>query len=298
MIPQVNGDSIALVQDTEIGHSQEEEQSDSELGEMEEKELKNSRIKKCIILALLFGFVIFVIVDSTTNQYIKTGIDEFLEWIENNPAPGFFVFVLVYFVATVLFIPGSILTLGAGFVFGSSFGLGVGVAVASLSVFVGASMGAIASFLLGRYLLRDWVKKLTSKYTICEALDVAFREKGFRIMALLRLSPIIPFNAINYIAGVTALSLRNYALALTAILPGTILYVFLGASAGTLTDNASSGDDATVTIIVVVSGVVFGVLAIAFTSYYAKKELNKIVAVRQAQQEAAQGVDGTSGNVC
>merc|ERR1712038_548869 len=185
-------------------------------------------------------------------------------------------------IATVLFIPGSILTLGAGFVFANAFGLGVGVLLGTLSVFLGASAGATIAFLFGRYLFRDSVQGLTKKYAIFEALDAALEEKGLRIMTLLRLSPIIPFNAINYIAGVTAISLRDYVLAMFAILPGSILYVFLGASAGSLAESASSGDNVTITIIVVVIGVVFGVAAIVATSYYAKKELNRVIAARQA----------------
>ena len=118
-------------------------------------------------------------------------------------------------------------------------------------------------------------------YKILKALDTALGSKGFRIMALLRLSPIVPFNVINYVAGVTAIGWKEYALALIAILPGTVLYVFLGASAGSLADSAGSGNNGTVTIVVIVVGVVFGVFAIGLTSYYAKKELNKIA----AQQE-------------
>ena len=189
--------------------------------------------------------------------------------------------MVVYLVATVLFVPGSILTLGAGFVFANAFGLGPGVLLGSLSVFFGASAGAIVSFILGRYLLRDWVKTLTKKYAVFEALDVALEEKGFRIMALLRLSPIIPFNAINYIGGVTAISLGAYCLSLVAILPGTVLYVFLGASAGSLADSSGSGDNSTVTIAVVVVGAVFGIFAIFVTSYYAKKELNRVIEARE-----------------
>ena len=95
-------------------------------------------------------------------------------------------------------------------------------------------------------------------------------------MTLLRLSPIIPFNAVNYIVGVTSISFLNYCLALFAILPGTILYVFLGASAGSLADSANSDDNQLVTIIVVVVGAVFGIFAIVLTSMYAKRELNKV----------------------
>ena len=93
----------------------------------------------------------------------------------------------VYIVATVLFIPGSILTLGAGFVFGMALhGLGVGVLVGTLSVVIGASIGAIISFLLGRYLLLDQVMKLSKKYAIFEALNVALETNVLKIFILLR----------------------------------------------------------------------------------------------------------------
>jgi uncharacterized membrane protein YdjX (TVP38/TMEM64 family) len=270
-------DSAATTASDEVG---------PELTEEEFKARRTSRNKKIMLGLLLVAFVIFVIIDALTTGFVRSGIDSFLAWIEANPAPGFFVFMIVYFVATILFVPGSILTLGAGFVFANAFGLGVGVLLGALSVFFGASAGAILSFLLGRYLLRDWVKTLTKKYAIFEALDAALVQKGFRIMALLRLSPIIPFNAINYIAGVTAVSLRDYCLSLIAIVPGTTLYVFLGASAGSLTDSASSGDHTTVTIVVVVVGAILGVGAIILTSYYAKKELNRVIAEREASTTA------------
>jgi len=238
-------------------------------------------IKKIAIAVVLIGFIVYVIIDSLTTQNVKKGIDIFFTWIEINPAAGLFAFMGVYFVATVLFIPGSILTLGGGFVFSNAFGLGLGVLMATVAVFVGASLGATAAFLLGRYLLRDWVQKLTTKYPVFEAIDSALQEKGFRIMALIRLSPLIPFNALNYITGVTAVSFGANTVALVAILPGTILYVFLGASAGSLADSASSGSNSVVRIVSIVVGIVFGILGIAVTSYYAKKELNKVTSRRE-----------------
>jgi len=255
---------------------------DNEMTEEEKSKLRKGRKVKIIIGILLVAFIIYVIIDSTTTGYIRTGVTSFLEWIEANPIPGFFIFMVVYFFATVFFFPGSILTLGAGFVFANAFGLGLGVLLGTLSVFFGAASGATMSFILGRYLLRDSVAGLTKKYVIFEALDSALSEKGLRIMILLRLSPIIPFNAINYISGVTAISLRAYIIAMIAMLPGTVLYVFLGASAGSLTDSASSGENSTVTIIVIVVGVVFGFAAVGVTSYYAKKELNRVVEARKA----------------
>lgn len=243
---------------------------------------------KLVIGLLLLGFVAFVILDSLTNRYVRDGIDSFLDWIEENSVEGIFLFVLVYFAATILFIPGSILTLGAGFVFASSFGLGLGLVIGVFAVFLGASLGATASFFIGRYLLRDQATKLTKKYAVFEALDVALQENGLKILVLLRLSPIVPFNAINYICGVTAVSIRDYILALFAILPGTTLYVFLGASAGSLSDSASSGDDSTVTITVVVLGIVLGFIAIWISARYARKELNRVLEQRRAESEQSE----------
>lgn len=265
----------------------EQSQITTELTEQQQPcQRRRSCYAKIAVAAILAAFIIFVIVDSQTNQHVRNGITIFLEWIEENPGAGVVAFMLVYFVATILFIPGSILTLGAGFVFSASFGsLGVGILLGTISVFFGASGGAVGSFLLGRYLFRDSVGILSKRYSVFEALDKALAEKGLRIMVLLRLSPIIPFNVINYVAGVTAISFWSYVLALFAIIPGTVLYVFLGASAGSLADSANSGDNLTVTIIVIVVGIIFGFLAIALTSYYAKKELNRVVASRQAEIE-------------
>lgn len=249
------------------------------------KERRRLNIRRVAIGLLLVGFVVFVIIDSSTTGYIRSGINNLLDWIKEHPIQGWFVFSFVYFVATILFIPGLILTLGAGFVFGNAFHLGLGVVLGTMSVFLGASAGATVSFLLGRYLLRDWVIGLTQRYAIFAALDSALEEKGFRIMVLLRLSPIIPFNAINYIAGVTSLSLRDFVLSLWAIVPGTALYVFLGASADSLMESATPGASKAVSIAIVVCGVILGVGAIFLTSYYAKKELNRILAERQCVQD-------------
>lgn len=141
---------------------------------------KRARIKKILIGLTLVALVIFVIIDSTSNRYVAKGIQTFLEWFEKNPVAGLFAFMGVYFLATVLFIPGSILTLGAGFVFANAFGLGWGVLLATVSVFFGAVAGDITSFLLGRYLLRDWVQGWTQKYPIFKAIDKGEKHRTMR----------------------------------------------------------------------------------------------------------------------
>jgi uncharacterized membrane protein YdjX (TVP38/TMEM64 family) len=242
---------------------------------------------KLMIGLVLLALVTFVIIDSSTTGYVRSAVSNFLEWIETHAVAGIFLFIMVYFIATVFFIPGSLLTLGAGFVFASAFGLGPGVALGTLVVFTGAASGALAAFLLGRYLLRDAVGRLSTKYAVFQALDQALIGNGLKIFILLRLSPIVPFAALNYVAGVTAVSLRDYAIALFAILPGTLLYVFLGASTGSLADNAngSSGQSPTLTIVVIVVGVVLGVAAVYLTTRYARQELNRILAERNQEAQ-------------
>jgi uncharacterized membrane protein YdjX (TVP38/TMEM64 family) len=177
---------------------------------------------------------------------------------------------------SVLFIPG--LTIASGFIFAHAFGLGPGVLLGTVSSFCGAYAGATVSFLLGRYLFRDWAKSLTKKYTYFEALDICMVDKGLYIMALLRLSPLVPFTINNYLAGVTSISLWTNAIALLCILPGTVLYVFLGASAGTLYDSASN---TYFTIAVLVVGVIMGIATIWLTSYYTKRALNQVIEAKQ-----------------
>lgn len=99
-------------------------------------------------------------------------------------------------------------------------------------------------------------------------------------MVLLRLSPIIPFNTLNYISGVTAVSYPAYVWSLFAILPGTILYVFLGAIASSLAESALSGRSNVAQIVSIICGLTFGILGIGLTSFYAKKELNKVIKIQ------------------
>lgn len=222
---------------------------------------------------------------------LRPSMMRFYNGLNSTPFLVFFCFVAVYLIATVFFIPGSVLTLAAGYIFSETFSFGIGIAIASLAVFLGASAGAIIAFILGRYILRDWVGELTKKYPIFEAIDAAMKENGFRIMALLRLSPIIPFNALNYISGLTGISLSAYSSACFAILPGTVVYVLLGASAGSIADSSSSGNNDVVRVTTIVVGVVFGFLAIVVASYYAKLELNKIIERQNDDLENSNATD-------
>lgn len=138
------------------------------------------------------------------------------------------VFVGIYIVATVALVPGSVLTLGGGIIFG--------VLEGSLYVFVGATAGATLAFLIGRYLARSFVAKRIEGNDRFRAIDQAVGEAGFQIVLLTRLSPVFPFTLLNYAYGLTQVRLQDYVLASVGMIPGTVLYVYIGSLFGSLTD--------------------------------------------------------------
>jgi uncharacterized membrane protein YdjX (TVP38/TMEM64 family) len=149
-----------------------------------------------------------------------------LEWVNDLGTVGAIAFIGIYILATVAFLPGSLLTLGAGVVFGVGLG--------SLYVFIGATLGATAAFLVGRYLVRSWVSQKIADNLKFRAIDEAVSREGFKIVLLTRLSPVFPFNLLNYAYGVTGVSLKDYVLASIGMIPGTIMYVYIGSLAGSI----------------------------------------------------------------
>ena len=161
-------------------------------------------------------------------------LHELLRWIVGLGWTAPLVFVPSYVVASVLFIPGSILTLSAGFLLGMVRG--------SVYVSIAATLGATVAFLIGRYAARQWVATWLASYPGFRAVDEAVAHEGWKIVALTRLSPLFPFNLLNYVFGLTNVRVRDYVIASWAgTLPGTIVYVYLGSLAGDLT-RAATGE--------------------------------------------------------
>ncbi len=154
-------------------------------------------------------------------------------WVAGLGPWGPVVFGLIYVAAVVLLVPASVLTLIAG----ALFGLGVGTIVVSLS----STLGAALSFLIARYLARDAIARRLSQTPRFAAIDRAIAENGWKIVAMLRLSPAVPFNIQNYLYGLTGIRFWPYVLtSWIAMLPGTFLYVYLG-HAGRIGLEAASG---------------------------------------------------------
>jgi uncharacterized membrane protein YdjX (TVP38/TMEM64 family) len=133
-------------------------------------------------------------------------------------------FVVGYILATVAFIPGSLLTLAAGAIFG--------IALGTVTVFAGAVLGSAAAFLLARTVARAAIERRIEGDARFAAIDEAVARDGRRIVFLLRLSPAFPFNLMNYALGLTRVRFVDYLVASVGMLPGTLLYVYTGKLAG------------------------------------------------------------------
>ncbi len=180
------------------------------------------RILWLFAIALFLAFLIL----ATKSSYIQDVLRTVLIQIQDLGWWGPVAFIVTYNLATVLFIPGSVLTLGGGVIFGLWWG--------SIYVFVAATLGATFAFLIGRYLSRDRVVRYMEAHPKFKALDRAVSQQGLKIVFLTRLCPLLPFNLLNYALGITQVSLKDYVLGSFGMIPGTILYVYSGSLVGDL----------------------------------------------------------------
>lgn len=175
-------------------------------------------------LVLAAGLVLAVVV-AARGLETRALLESALAWITDLGPWGLAIFVLLYVAATVLLLPAVALTLGAGALFG--------VVWAFVIVTLSATLGAVAAFLVGRYLARDWVARRVAASARLVAVDEAVAREGWKIVALTRLSPAFPFVLLNYAFSLTRVPLRHYVLAtFVGMMPGIALYAYLGSLAG------------------------------------------------------------------
>ncbi len=197
-----------------------------------------------------------------------------LDWIGKLGPWGLVIFAGLYVVATVLFVPGSVLTLGAGAVFG--------VVPGSVCVSVSATLGATAAFLVGRYLARDAIARKIEKHDKFASIDRAVANEGWKIVLLTRLSPVFPFTLLNYAFGLTRVKLSHYVLtSWLGMIPGTVMYVYLGSLV-----NVGAGHRQRTTVEWVLYGVglLATVIVTVFVTRLARRALAKKIGSNKTEQ--------------
>jgi len=262
-------------------------------------------LKICLGFTLCFC-MLFVVLDYSIPglHRIQHMLNLFLAWAEMHPTAGIMYFILIYFICTMIFVPGSVLCFGGGLVFGRAFGQIIGVVVASCGVFIAASGSACASFLIGRYVFQGLARSFLNKYPKMKAIDKAIEVQGLKIMFLLRLSPVIPYGPLSYSLGLTSVCFRDYVLSLFGMIPDTVAISFIGSSVEQLwtkdpvnsqtspvdvssTHQQQTASVQTLQIVSVVAGIISTVFAVVLLTVYANRALGK--AVQDVKRERKSG---------
>ncbi len=193
-----------------------------------------------------------------------------MEWVASQGAAGAAIFVVIYVSATLAAFPASLLTLGAGAV----YGLGVGFVLVS----AGSTLGATLAFFIARYAARDWIARRIESSPKFKALDDGVSEEGWKIVLLTRLSPVFPFNLQNYGYGLTRIPAVHYVLASwIGMIPGTLMYVYLGHAAGSLAQaGAESGTRSPAQWALLVVGLLATVAVTVLVTRIARRKLAEV----------------------
>lgn len=241
--------------------------------------MKTSTVLRIVLGGLMAAAIIAGLALLPVNEYLGRT----LEWVRSMGVWGPVFLAAVYTIACVFFVPGSVLTLGAGFLFG--------VVRGTIAVSVGSVLGATAAFLVGRTLLRGWIEKKITAYPRFQAIDRAIGQEGFKIVLLVRLSPIFPFNLLNYAFGLTRVSLGRYVLASwLGMLPGTLMYVYVGSALKSLAEVAAgTAEGGTVQSAFFVVGLVMTLVATVVITRVAKRALDEAVDTHTEPQPGLAG---------
>ena len=183
---------------------------------MLEVKMKKSGVSVGRVVLLAAAVVGLILLGRQGGAYIPI----FAEWVKGLGVWGPVAFIAGYVVAAVLFIPGSLLTLAGGAIFGLTKGVVI--------VFLAAVLGSSAAFLVSRYVARSSIERRLAGNARFAAMDRAVGAQGRKIVFLLRLSPVFPFTLLNYGLGLTNVRFVDYVVASIGMLPGTLLYVYYG----------------------------------------------------------------------
>ncbi len=191
------------------------------------------RLVKFLLPALVLAGLVIAYRTLPVREWLA-GESGLITRIEGLGPAGWAIFIAVYILLTVLAGPAWLFTMAAGLV----FGLGRGTVLVS----IGSVLGATAAFLLGRYLAREAIAGKVAGNPRFRSIDAAVAERGFYIVLLTRLSPVFPFTLLNYAYGLTGVSLGKYFFASwIGMLPGTVMYVYLGSLGQAVTREADTG---------------------------------------------------------
>jgi uncharacterized membrane protein YdjX (TVP38/TMEM64 family) len=237
--------------------------------------MKKADTLRALALLTLVGAAVAGLIVLSVNKPLREALGESLGWFRGW-VWGPVVFAAVY-ALTCLVLPGSLITLAAG----SLFGVVVGTVVVSAASVTGASL----AFWLGRTLARSLIEKRLAGNPRFRALDQAVAVGGFKIVLLTRLSPLFPFTLLNYAFGLTKVRFRDYVLASwIGMLPGTVMYVYLGSTVKELADVATGNvEGGSARLVLFFVGLAATVAVTVYVTRLARRALRQAVPVPETE---------------
>jgi len=229
--------------------------------------------------------VVIIAVGVTCFMLLPKGlVSDAIQWIRGMGPWGAVLLALLFIPESILMIPGSILTLGAGYLFG--------VVEGTIAASIGSVAGATLAFLIARTLGRGFVERRMTNHPKFAAIDRAVAKSGFKIVLLIRLSPIIPFNVTNYLFGLTRVSLFDYVLASwIGMFPMTLTYAYLGylgQKAQSFREVSNEpAKNVVLQIILLVLGLVVTVVLMIYITRIAQRELRQTIADHEHHVESS-----------
>jgi uncharacterized membrane protein YdjX (TVP38/TMEM64 family) len=187
-----------------------------------------------IIVAVIAGLAFLIV---HYRKSITGMIEPFFEWFCDNLYQGMVLYTAIYTFMVIIFIPTTFLTYGGALAFTKSIGPTYAFFVTTVLVVLSNQLGGIVSFVLGRFFMRRWIrKKLTRRVKLFRAIDMGLKNNGFKLVFLMRMTPIMPYNVMNYMMGVTSLKMRDFNLGCLGMFPLTAINVYIGVQLDSIND--------------------------------------------------------------
>ena len=243
--------------------------------------LRRFKLAGAIIVVLLLVtstqislFVFFVAAPGIAIDFVIS----FVDWILDNPVEGMLLMLCVYIIGTTLMLPASIFAMATAFLCCQLLGPAAGFFLGVLLIFLASSTGAFLAFMLARYLLKDTVKGcITPSCVKISALYMVIEENGLKVVLLCRLSPVIPYNLLNYALGASEVTVKDFLVGGFGMLPMICLYTYIAMSVQNIADGLNNGSDGQWYWYVMAAGAVLLVATVVYITCLAKKKLGQMM---------------------
>lgn len=246
--------------------------------------------KLCTLLVLLSTIPVLLDIFILRTGYLTTNINNFLRWMMIHPILGVFAYIALLISTSLIFLPPSVLIFASGFIFTSVWPGIVGILVACLASYIASTIGGLIGFARAKYMTRDLVKVFMKRYPIIRAVDAAIVRNSLRVMILMRLNCLLPFGVLNYVFGISGAKWQEFVLSMVGVLPWHLMLICVGASSASFVsfdvDIEDDNDDSSGAVsgegislikgILMAMGVACGIIGLAITFKFARKELQKV----------------------